>query len=310
MDFSKIDLNLLVALRALLEEANVTRAGDRINMGQSSMSSALSRLRATFDDELLVRVGRDYELTPLARLMLPQIQVTLPLIERALNSGEPFDPRTSRRNYRLMMTDFAMIEVQTTLANVIEFGTDLSIEVLPLPDNPTDSRHEMTVNDFVIAVPGIGISGDSAALFEDHYVCLVDRENPALEQGKLSWEEFVKLPAAICDFGSSHMTPPERRLREMGLVREPRVSTSSFFSLPQVVSGTNMVAIIPSRLAQRMGEATQTVAVPTPFEEVELIETMFWHPAHNSDPSHRWLRYVMENPDRPIEESWPIPASA
>ena len=81
MTFAGKDLNLLVALRALLEEANVTRAGERISMGQSSMSSALSRLRLQFNDELLVRVGRDYELTPLARLLLPQLQLTLPLIE-------------------------------------------------------------------------------------------------------------------------------------------------------------------------------------------------------------------------------------
>ena len=107
MSFENKDLNLLIALRALLEEANVTRAGARVDMGQSSMSTALSRLRTQFGDELLVRVGRDYELTPLARLILPQLEVAIPLIENALMSHEEFNPANSNRKYKIMASDAA-----------------------------------------------------------------------------------------------------------------------------------------------------------------------------------------------------------
>src|SRR5690348_18420620 len=101
----------MVALRALLEEANVTRAGERIGLGQSTMSSALARLRTVFQDELLVRVGREYELTPLARQILPQLQLTLPLVARALGQTEPFDPVTSRRVFRIQVSDFSALEL-------------------------------------------------------------------------------------------------------------------------------------------------------------------------------------------------------
>ncbi|WP_431710849.1 LysR family transcriptional regulator [Glutamicibacter uratoxydans] len=306
MELSKVDLNLLVPLRALLEEANVTRAGERINMGQSSMSSALSRLRATFDDELLVRTGRDYELTPMARLLLPQVQVTLPLIEHALGSGEPFDPRTSTRHYRLLMSDFAMLELKARLAELLAVGTNIRLEILPLPSNPTDSDHAMTVNDFVVAVPGIGIDGEACELFSDEYVCLMDARNPYAAQGAITWDQFSQLPYAVCDFGSNHLTPPERRMREMGLVREPRISTASFLSLPQVVAGTDLVAVVPRRLAERLTASTGTVALPVPFERVELISTLFWHPAHNSDPSHGWLRHSLQFRDRPVPTRWPL----
>ena len=79
-----MDLNLLVPLRALLEEVNVTRAGERIGMSQPAMSAALAKLRRHYRDELLVRVGREYELTPLARSLLPTIQRSMPAVEAGL----------------------------------------------------------------------------------------------------------------------------------------------------------------------------------------------------------------------------------
>jgi DNA-binding transcriptional LysR family regulator len=160
MSLAGKDLNLLVALRALLEEANVTRAGERIEVGQSSMSTALSRLRLQFGDELLVRVGRDYELTPLARLILPQLQRTLPLIENALMSHEAFDPATSKRVFRIMMSDYSALRLKPLLAKALIQAPGIQIDVLPLPATPTEADRDMMAHDFVVVVPGIVIDGD------------------------------------------------------------------------------------------------------------------------------------------------------
>lgn len=293
---SGTDLNLLVALRALLEEANVTRAGQRINVGQSSMSSALSRLRTQFGDELLVRVGRDYELTPLARLLLPQVQLTLPLIEKALGSEGEFNPSTSHETFRFMMSDFAALEVKEAIARVIVDAPDIQIEVQPLPVNPSDSARDLMANDFAVTVPGNGIEGEGAELFVDHYVCLVDQHNPAVVDGELSWEAFTELPQAVVDFGKAHFTPAYRRLRELGFDRPAHLTAASFIPLPAAIAGTDLVAVVPSRLAAKFGPLTGTIGVPTPFGEVELIEKLWWHPTHNSNPAHVWFR------ERLIEE--------
>ena len=284
------DLNLLVALRALLEEVNVTRAGQRINVGQSSMSAALSRLRKQFGDELLVRIGRDYELTPLARLLLPQVQLTLPLIEKALGSEGEFKPATARNNFMFMMSDFAALEIKDAVAEVLLEAPEMTVEFNPLPINPGDSSRELISNDFAITVPGIGVEGDSADLFVDHYVCLVDKNNPKLKNGTLSWEDFTELPQAVVDFGKAHFTPAHRKLREMGFDQEPHLKAASFMPLPAAISGTDLVAIVPSRLVARFGDLTGTIGVPTPFDRVELIEKLWWHPSHNSDPAHVWFR--------------------
>lgn len=290
MAFAGKDLNLLIALRALLEEENVTRAGDRIGMGQSSMSTALSRLRTQFGDELLVRVGRDYELTPMARMLLPQVQLAIPLIEKALGSGGPFDPSTTTRQFTLMMSDFASLELTHVFESALEIAPGIDINIVPLPTNPTDSGRDMLKNDFVVAVPGIGIDGEHVELFTDHYVCLVDPNNSALVDGQLSWEAFTALPQAVHDFGQAHLTPADRKLRELGFTRSAHVKASSFMPLPAIVSGTELVAIVPKRLADRLGPATGTVGVDAPFGHVPIIETLYWHPVHNSDPAHEWFR--------------------
>ena len=293
MSVNGMDLNLLIPLRALLEEANVTRAGDRVNMGQSSMSSALARLRLQFGDELLVRVGRDYELTPLARLLLPQVQMTVPLIEQALGNEEAFSPAASIRIFGFMMSDYAALQLREAFAAALISAPSIQIDIGPLPIVPTDSSRDLLKHDFVVAVPGTGVDGESAQLFVDHYVCLVDINNSKVEKDELSWEDFTQMPQAVCDFGQAHLTPADRRLKELGFSRQAHVKTSGFLPLPSVVAGTEMVAVVPNRLAQELGPLTGTVGIEPPFGRVELIEKLWWHPSYNNDPGHTWMREMI-----------------
>ncbi len=114
------DLNLLLPLKVLLEEGNVTRAGQRLELSQPAMSAALARLRRRFDDELLVRAGRDYELTPLARDLLPEVQHAVRLMQRALAARgrvRPVDQST--RTFRMAMSDYAIAVVHEPLVRLL-----------------------------------------------------------------------------------------------------------------------------------------------------------------------------------------------
>lgn len=285
------DLNLLVPLRALLEEANVTRAGQRVQMGQSSMSTALARLRTVFNDELLVRVGREYELTPLARLLLPQVQHTLPLIERVLNGDREFDPASVRRSLTIMATDYAAMRLRALFGVVLEKAPHLEVDIVPLPQNPMESERDLVANDFVVLVAGIGIEGHNADLFLDEYVCLIDPGNPALVDGALSFDAFVALPQAVAQLGRLHFTPADRRLRELGVDRSrPRVTVDSFLPLPSIVAGTDLVAIVPRILAEELGPVNGVIGVDAPFGRVPIDLKLWWHESHDSDPVHVWFR--------------------
>lgn len=293
MSFENKDLNLLIALRALLEEANVTRAGARVDMGQSSMSTALSRLRTQFGDELLVRVGRDYELTPLAKLILPQLEVAIPLIENALMSHEEFNPATSTHHFKIMASDAAQLQIKPLINKALNEAPNISIEYLPLPAQPTDSEREMMVNDFVVAVAGIGITGESHPLYTDHYVCVIDKKNEALVDGQLSWAAFTALPQAVVKLGQGHTLPADRRLGELGFRRVAAVKLNSYMPLGSVIEGTNLVGIAPSRMAKILCDGTSLIAVEAPFGNLEIHQSLWWHQSHENDHAHKWLRGIL-----------------
>jgi DNA-binding transcriptional LysR family regulator len=243
-----------------------------------------------FHDELLVRVGRDYELTPLARQILPQVQLTLPLVAQALGQEQPFDPATTRRRFSIQISDYGAMELRPLFALAQAAAPGIRFDFLRLPTAPTDADHDLLAHDFVVAAPGIGIEVDSMELFRDDYVVIADRHNPAVADGMISLDDLVSSPFIRCDFGRAHMTPAERRMRELDLQPNVRVTTSTMLSIPLIVSGTELIGVVPSRLMQRNAAVTGTVAVPTPFPKVELIQRLWWHPAHASDAGHAWFR--------------------
>lgn len=284
------DLNLLIALKTLLEEANVTRAGERLNMSQSSMSTALARLRTQFNDELLVRVGRDYELTPQARLLLPQLQRTIPLVQKALMSEGEFEPDRAQHTFRLVMSDYSATQLNRLLGHILELAPGVEFEIAPLPESPSEGPHELWISDFGVGPTGMGFEGESVPLFSDHYVCVLDKNNAAIVDGSLSWEDFMALPQVSCSFGSNQMTTAERMLRDAGFNFRANVLTRSFLPIPAIVSGTNQVGIIPARLAKSIPPHLNVAVVEPPFGRAQLHQRLWWDSSKADEPAHAWLR--------------------
>ncbi|MGV9711262.1 LysR family transcriptional regulator [Gordonia sp. NPDC003424] len=290
MNLANVDLNLLYGLHALLEESNVTRAGERIGVGQSTMSATLARLRRHYGDELLVRVGREYELTPLARSLLPQVRRTITALDRALGRVAPFDPRADQRTVTVASSDFARIELAGRFGRICAEAPGIHFDLQPLPKATFVADQDLLTYDFVIAVPGSGFQGESTTLFVDHYVCVADRNNPMIRDGSISWEDFCAAGHAQAGFGEAHHTPVQRRISELGATPRVAVRTHSLVLLPRIVAGTDLIALVPSRLASRVCSATGTVAVEAPIGRVELIEALWWHPSRSMDPAVQWLR--------------------
>jgi DNA-binding transcriptional LysR family regulator len=287
------DLNLLIALQALLEEKNVTRAGERLGVGQSTMSGALARLRSHYGDELLVRVGRDFDLTPLARNLAVEVQVSVPLIERALGIGDEFTPATAVRRFVISASDYACLELHDALRCLHAIAPGISIDYSPVPQLQADWLRDMRQSDFMVAPPDIDAEGEGVPLFSDHYVCVLDTANPALDNGTLSWSAFSELPLAMPNLGASQRRPVERRLAELGYHHRPTVLTQGLVSVGSLVSGTHLVAIVPARLAARLVPLERVMSVQAPFGRVEYTESLWWHPARRADPGIRWLRQLL-----------------
>jgi DNA-binding transcriptional LysR family regulator len=292
---SSIDLNLLITLGALLEERNLTRAGEKTNMSQPAMSGALARLRRHFDDELLVRDGRQYQLTPLAQRLLPDVRDALRQVERTLEARPEFDPATSTRTFSLVMSDYAVtVLVDPLLHRVHELAPGVGLTVHPLPPDLEESDRGMLQHDLVIGPLGFTFPGESEEIFRDRYVCLIDPGNPRLAGGALSMADFSELPQAVATFGQREvLNQAEIAFAARGVPRHVQVTTEGWLPLPFVVAGTDLVAVVPERLARRVaGTAGVTVCEP-PFGTIELIEAVWWHPTRSGDEAVRWLRSIV-----------------
>lgn len=285
------DLNLIVALRALLEEGNVTHAGARVGMSQPAMSAVLARLRRHFDDDLLVRVGRNYELTPLARELLPRVQSAVHDVEHAFRIAEEFDPATSDRRFVISVSDYALTVIHEPLRRrVAEEAPHVQLEFVELDADLSDSDRAVRRYDFVIGPLGYGFQGEFEAMFDDKMVAVLDRDNPVCARGHLTLADLERLPHAVSVFKGNPQTPTDRALGELQLHRQEVVKATGFLSLPFVVVGSNAIAVIPSRLAHKFKSAERMRFLPLPEgTDARLHEAMWWHPSHEADPAHRWM---------------------
>ncbi len=293
---SSIDINLLIALAALLEERNLTRAGEKINMSQPTMSGALARLRRHFADELLVRDGRQYQLTPLAEQLLPDVRDALRQVERTLEARPEFEPATSTRTFSLAMSDYAVtVLVEPLVRRVHELASGVSIELNPIPPDMQETDRGMLQHDLLIAPVGLGyrFPGEHEEVFRDRFVCITDPANPRVTDGTLTLEDLSELPHAAPTFGQPGLlNPAERALDDLQVNRHVQVTTVGWLPIPFVVAGTDLVAVVPERLARRVAATAGIAIVEPPFGTVELVEAAWWHPTRSGDPALRWLRSI------------------
>lgn len=285
------DLNLLRALQAILEEANVTRAGERLGMSQPAMSGALAKLRRRFDDELLVRTGRDYEITPLARELLPEVQDAMRLMNEALGVAAGFDPATSDRVFRLTMSDYAisvLLEPLLTRVSALAPGVRLTVDHLM----PAMSASERVIIDYdaMVAPLGYGFVGRCAPLWRDRMVCLLSADNPRARRGPLTLADLEEMPHAEANLGPGTLTPVGRVLGELSVARRVQVMVHGWLPIPFVVEGSDLIAIAPERLVQQhIRPGGPLVAMEPPFGRVLLVEGYWYAAARLHDPAARWL---------------------
>jgi LysR family nod box-dependent transcriptional activator len=294
MRFKKLDLNLLVALDALLTDKNVTRAGERVFLSQSTMSNALSRLRQYFDDDLLVQVGGRMELTPRAELLKEAVRDVLVRIDTTVAAQPAFDPTASDREFTLFVSDYSMeVLVPGMLALAHQRGCRVRFNLKPQVSQPY--RHLERGEADLLIIPENFCSPDHPLdqLFEDRFVCVVWRESP-LAQGELTRARYVQARHVS-------MCPPDGSLpvfdtwlaNDHGVTREIALTTYSFSVMPYLVIGTDLIATVHWRLADKLHGLLPIEIRPVPLPMKNLHQAVQWHKYRTRDPGLVWLRGLL-----------------
>lgn len=290
MRFQRLDLNLLVALDVLLEERSVSLAADRLCLSQSATSSALGRLRDYFEDDLLVLKGRQMILTPRAEDLIEPVRAVLEQIRTTIAVAPEFDPATCDRQIRVMASDYTCEVLLTDVINDLAHKAPLMrFEIQGMGSKPIDSL-ERGMIDLLISVD-FALSSDhpSEVLFDDGYIIVGDANNAQVRAG-ISSEQYFRMGHVTTRFGRSRVPAFEDWfLRKQKQTRHVEVVAPSFMSVPGYLIGTDRIATMHRKLADRLVQYRPLATCPVPFDIPPIREAVQWHVTSKNDHAIQWI---------------------
>ncbi len=293
MHFNKLDLNLLVALDAMLAERGISRAAERLHMSQSAMSNALARLRDYFDDELLVQVGRKMELTPRAESLLEPVREVLVRVDTTIAARPLFEPAKSDREFRIFISDYTMMTLMPHLLVLAhEQASNVRFEFLPQTDNPQRALERGEAD--LLLIPKGYCSPDHPIepLFEEEFCCAVWSDS-ALAKKDLTFDAYVAAGHVVMQPPGGAKSFEAWFMERFGMTRRVEVTTFSFASAPHLVVGTERIATVHGRMGLLARKSLPLKLFPPPVPMPKMEQVVQWHKYRTQDPGLIWLREVL-----------------
>ncbi|MFO0571935.1 MAG: LysR family transcriptional regulator [Polyangiaceae bacterium] len=291
MNIAALDLNLLVALEALLAEKNVTRASRRLGLSQPATSHALSRLRDVFADPLLVRTPRGMQPTTRATELAPLLHDALAAVRRTLESPKAFSPAESERTFNVLMADQGSFLILPGLLDAIRREAPrVSVAVRPLSlrdvEQPlADGTLDLVVGPFAEDRPGLR----RQRLIHERFVCVM-RKGSGAARGKLTLARYCELSHLLVSPSGEPGSFIDNRLAELGRRRHVALYVPQFLVAPHGVAQTELVWTAPERIARTYAATLPLVLRPVPLGVDGFVVSQVWHERVERDPAHRWFR--------------------
>lgn len=294
MDLAGVDLNLLVVFDALMAERHVTRAGERIGLSQPAMSAALNRLRRLFKDDLFVRRADGMFPTRRAEEIAIPLRQALLQIQEALEP-EVFVPEKAKRTFRIATNDFAASVLLPRLGERLSSeAPQIDIRVIAADDPLAITLLEQDKVEIAIApFETVEPQFERQALMEPgDFLCVMRKEHP-LASSKLTLEQFAATPQLLVSRTGDSKGFVDEILAAQGLKRRVAFTVPSFLLAPLILTGTDLIAILPRRLALMFQDMASLVTKDPPFPQRKFPLATLWHQRLNKDAGHIWLRHTL-----------------
>jgi DNA-binding transcriptional LysR family regulator len=302
MDLASLDLNLLVALEALLKEASVSRAGQRVGLSQPAMSHALNKLRIVLADPVLVRVGGRMELTLRAQSLRRPVEDVLERVREVFVS-DSFVPASSTRTFRIFMSDYTSNLLLPSLAKQVrKIAPAVHVEVHSWKGTVTDARDNGKTPDVVVACQTRDLPGFyRQRLFTDRDVCVMHEGHP-LSGKALALRTFLDTPHVAVESVEFTADPVDTWLQELGHARKVAVTVPHYIDALHLIAQSELIGVIPERLARAYATQLDLVTREVPLD-VGTFDEYLLHPARtHTDPGCMWLRGLIKSLGKPTRE--------
>lgn len=295
MNFRQLDLNLLRVLVAVHRTGSVTEAGRQLALSQPATSNALARLRGVLDDELFVRSPAGLHPTALAQRIAPLVAAHLRELEAALTSGARFEPGTGSVHWRLSLSDLGEMMFLPPLAQAVHAESPASrVSNVAVDAARVSAALEARDVDLAIGIllpPHRGIAGE--ALFHESFVAIAaagwrpagGRAGRALGAAQLAQADLAVAAPAATAHGSV-----ERMLARLRLGERVVVRARHYAALPELVTRTGLVAVVPQMFAAAVAERYGVRVWALPGQGPRYTVRMLWHRSATREPAHAWLR--------------------
>lgn len=292
INLTAIDLNLLVAFEALLEQRSVTKAAEQLQIGQPAMSAALRRLRVLFEDELFVRLGRQMQPTLKAQAIAPGILAALQQIRQAITASQTFEPTSSNRTFAIGSSDYtSFVLVPPLLELSHQTAPSINFRMIGFEKDSIGDLLEQGEIDVALGVfPNPPRQTQWEPIFEERFVGVARQGHPALHQGTMSLEAFAQLSHALTTLRRDTTGVIDKALNEQNLERRIALTTPHMMVLPFTIASTDLITALPRRIALRLAPVCNLTIFELPIKTKPWMVSMLWSTLNNQDEANRWLR--------------------
>lgn len=294
MELHELDLNLLVVFNQLLVERRVSRAAETLGISQPAVSNSLAKLRRLFGDELFLRTPRGMEPTPYAEQLAEAVSYALAMIHGGINQRSSFEPAEARRAVTIGMTDIGEIYFLPALVERLRREAP-GVTLSTVRNTAVNLRDELEAGKVDLAIgllPTLKAGFFQRRLFTQRYVCLL-RRGHRLDKRRLSLPEFAAAEhLVVVSAGTGHGKVDEL-LKRRGVERNVRLTVPHFVGVGHILQGSDLIATVPERLADRLVEPFGLVKLAHPAGLPDVAINVFWHAKYHRSPLSQWLRRVV-----------------
>lgn len=294
INLRNVDLNLLIVFDAVYAAGNISHAARQLALSQPAVSNAMMRLREHFDDPLFVRDGRGVKPTNRSRQMIEPVREALRLIRQQFNGDRALDLASYKRVFRIVIVDpLEPILMPPLLREISARAPLVTIESRPpwntrVADDIIAGTLDLACYTFPVSAPGLVFKTICAA----DYVVVARHAHPGIG-GPLDAPTFMALDqVALINELRGHSNI-DRDITTRSGNRRIAYMVNKVWSMPAIVGGTDLVAVLPRRFAELMAPVFNLVIHESPVPISEQHFHMIWHEKNNDDPGHKWLRETL-----------------